>query len=387
MVIKQPQEASIYIHIPFCDFICYYCDFNKVFIEDQPVDAYIELLLKEMRLTLAAHASEKIKTIYIGGGTPSSLSPKQLDRLLQGIRELIPQSVEEFTIECNPNNLLDQQRLTVMKNYGVDRLSIGVQSFDDKVLKKIGRKHTGEDAKVAIANARKVGFENISIDLIFRLPGQDLADFKDTLNQALDLELPHYATYSLILEHKTIFYNLQRQGRLHLPSEDVEADMYDLALETFKKHGLAQYEISNFAKPGLESKHNLMYWQNNHYFGFGAGAYGYIDNDRYHNNGPIQQYMAPLQADKLPIFQRHLVPLSEQIEEELFLGLRLNQGVSDAKFKAKYGYSLRDVYGRVIDEQIAKGLMAEVAGYVRLTEKGRFFGNDVFAEFLLDDRT
>lgn len=386
-VVYDRNQASIYIHIPFCDFICYYCDFNKVFIEGQPVDTYIELLLQEMKTTLQLHDEKKIKTIYIGGGTPSSLTPKQLDRLLAGIRELIPEPVAEFTIECNPNNLLDTQRLTVMRQYGVDRLSIGVQSFDDAVLKKIGRRHTGQDAKVAIANARKTGFENISIDLIFRLPGQDMADFKNTLQQALALDLPHYATYALILEKKTIFYNMQRQGRLHLPSEDVEADMYDLSLETFAKHGLQQYEISNFAKPGLESKHNLMYWQNNQYFGFGAGAYGYIDQDRYHNNGPIQQYMAPLQAHKLPIFEKHLVPLQEQIEEEMFLGLRMNQGVSEQRFVARYGYRIQDIYGQTVPKLVAEGYLAQVDGYVRLTKKGRFFGNDVFEEFLIDDRT
>lgn len=384
---KDSQEAAVYIHIPFCDFICYYCDFNKVFIEGQPVDEYIQLLLKEMTMTFSQHPEEKIKTIYIGGGTPSSMTPEQLDRLLAGIRRLIPQPVEEFTVECNPNNLLDRTRLEVMRQYGVNRLSIGVQSFDDTVLKKIGRKHTGADAKTAIANARKVGFENISIDLIFRLPGQDKADFKDTLAQAIALDLPHYATYSLILEKKTIFYNLQRQGRLHLPSEDAEADMYQMALDTFEKNGLHQYEISNFAKSGLESKHNLMYWQNNHYFGFGAGAYGYIDNDRYHNNGPIQQYMAPLRANKLPIFERHLVPIQEQMEEEMFLGLRMNQGVSVAEFQRRYGYSIHEIYGETVPDLIAKQMLIEKNGFIALTEKGRFFGNDVFAEFLLDDRT
>lgn len=383
----DPKQASIYIHIPFCDFICYYCDFNKVFIEGQPVDEYIELLLQEMRTTLQLHADKQIKTIYIGGGTPSSLSSKQLDRLLAGIRELVPESVEEFTVECNPNNLLTTERLTVMKNYGVDRLSIGVQSFDDAVLKKIGRKHTGADAKMAIANARQVGLDNISIDLIFRLPGQDLVDFKDTLHQALALDLPHYATYSLILEKKTIFYNMQRQGRLHLPSEDMEADMYELSLETFEKKGIHQYEISNFAKTGFESKHNLMYWQNNQYFGFGAGAYGYIDQDRYHNNGPIQQYMAPLKANKLPIFEKHLVPLQEQIEEEMFLGLRTNQGVSKTRFKARYGYQIQDIYGQTVPDLIAKGYLVQTDDHISLTKKGRFFGNDVFEEFLIDDRT
>ncbi len=379
--------AAAYIHIPFCDFICYYCDFNKVFIEDQPVDDYIHMLLREMALTMAENPQEKIDTLYIGGGTPSSLSPKQLDTLLKGIREILPWSGGEFTVECNPNNIVTPERLAVMRQYGVNRLSIGVQSFNDAVLQQIGRKHTAQQAFDAIDMARKTGFSNISIDLIFRLPGQNEADFKHTLEQAIALDLPHYATYSLILEKKTIFYNMQRQGRLHLPSEDAEADMYELALNTFADHGLAQYEISNFAKPGFESQHNLMYWHNEHYFGFGAGAYGYIGRDRYHNNGPIQQYLEPLHAHKLPVFEHHLVPFSEQVEEEMFLGLRTNQGVSKARFQAKYGYSIRDIYGDTIDKLIARNLLKDEAGYLRLTHDGRFFGNNVFAEFLIDDET
>ncbi|GAF41423.1 coproporphyrinogen III oxidase [Agrilactobacillus composti DSM 18527 = JCM 14202] len=379
--------AAAYIHIPFCDFICYYCDFNKVFIEDQPVDDYIHMLLREIAMTMAENPQEKIDTLYIGGGTPSSLSPKQLDTLLKGIREILPWSGGEFTVECNPNNIVTPERLTVMRQYGVNRLSIGVQSFNDTVLRQIGRKHTAQQAFDAIDMARRTGFSNISIDLIFRLPGQSEADFKQTLAQAIALDLPHYATYSLILEKKTIFYNMQRQGRLHLPSEDAEADMYELALNTFTDHGLPQYEISNFAKPGFESKHNLMYWHNEHYFGFGAGAYGYIGRDRYHNNGPIQQYLAPLHAHKLPVFEHHLVPFSEQVEEEMFLGLRTNQGVSKANFQAKYGYSIRDIYGDTLDKLIQHKLLEDSAGYLRLTHDGRFFGNNVFAEFLIDDET
>ncbi|WP_416354153.1 radical SAM family heme chaperone HemW [Agrilactobacillus fermenti] len=380
--------AAAYIHIPFCDFICYYCDFNKVFIEGQPVDEYIDLLLREIKMTMAHYRQEPIDTIYIGGGTPSSISPQQLEHLLSGIQKYLPvKSGGEFTIECNPNNLLDTTRLEVMRTYGVNRLSIGVQSFNDAVLKKIGRKHSAQDALTAIHNAHKVGFENISIDLIFRLPGQDTADFKQTLAQAIALDLPHYATYSLILERKTIFYNLQRQGRLHLPSEDAEADMYELAINEFSKHGLNQYEISNFAKPGKESKHNLMYWHNEHYFGFGAGAYGYLDRDRYHNNGPIQQYMAPLRKHKLPVFEHHLVPFSEQVEEEMFLGLRTNKGVSKQHFQDKYGYTIDEIYGDTVKNLIQRHLLVDVNGHIRLTHDGRFFGNNVFAEFLLDDET
>lgn len=379
--------AGVYIHIPFCDFICYYCDFSKVYIKGQPVDRYIEALLQEIKKTLQLHPQTAIDTIYIGGGTPSCLSVKQLEKLLAGIRRLIPGPQKEFTIECNPNNLRDLDRLRIFKAYGVNRLSIGVQSFDDAVLKKIGRRHTAADARLAIANARKIGFENISIDLIFRLPGQDSADFKQTLTQAMALDLPHYAAYALILEPKTAFDYWQRKGKLHLPSEDAEADMYAFAIDTFEAHGWPQYEVSNFAKPGFMSQHNLIYWHNEAYFGFGAGASGYLEGTRFNNVKAIKPYMAALAQGKLPLASKHLVSFNERIEEELFLGLRTNQGVNLAHFETKFGFSLKTIYGHIPEDLIKKGWLQEKNGALSLTRNGLFFGNDVFEAFLMDDAT
>lgn len=376
--------AGAYIHIPFCEHICYYCDFNKVFIEGQPVDEYVDMLIREFQLVMAEYPDEKIETIYVGGGTPTTLSPAQLQRLLDGIHQYLPYDGGEFTFEANPNDLQDTAKLQVLKDNGVNRLSIGVQSFNDDILKKIGRIHRSADVYRAIANARQVGFENISIDLIFRLPQQSEADFMDSLKQAIDLDLPHYSTYSLILEKKTIFYNLMRQGKLRLPSQDVEAHMYQNAIDSFQQAGLEQYEISNFAKPGYQSAHNLTYWRNEKYFGFGAGAYGYLGKDRYHNFGPIQQYLEPLQAHKVPVIERHVLPLTEQMEEELFLGLRTMQGVSIKHFEEKFRYPLQNIYGETVASQIAKGYLKQEGDWLRLTESGKFLGNEVFQEFLLD---
>lgn len=376
--------AGAYIHIPFCEHICYYCDFNKVFIEGQPVDEYVDKLIFEFQLVMAEYPDEKIDTIYVGGGTPTTLSPAQLQRLIDGIHQYLPYESGEFTFEANPNDLQDTEKLQVLKDNGVNRLSIGVQSFNDQILKQIGRIHRSADVYRAIANARKVGFENMSIDLIFRLPQQSEADFMDSLNKAIELDLPHYSTYSLILERKTIFYNLMRQGKLHLPSQDVEAHMYQAAIDSFHKAGLEQYEISNFAKPGFQSAHNLTYWHNEKYFGFGAGAYGYLGKDRYHNFGPIQQYLEPLRANKVPVIERHVLPLTEQMEEELFLGLRTMQGVSISHFQDKFNYPLQNVYGETVATQIAKGYLQQDGDWLRLTETGKFLGNEVFQEFLLD---
>ena len=304
--------------------------------------------------------------------------------LTDGIHQYLPYEGGEFTFEANPNDLQDTEKLQVLKDNGVNRLSIGVQSFNDQILKQIGRIHRSTDVYRAIDNARKVGFENMSIDLIFRLPQQSEADFMDSLNKAIELDLPHYSTYSLILERKTIFYNLMRQGKLHLPSQDVEAHMYQAAIDSFKRAGLDQYEISNFAKPGFQSAHNLTYWRNEKYFGFGAGAYGYLGKDRYHNFGPIQQYLEPLKENKVPVIERHVLPLTEQMEEELFLGLRTMQGVSISHFQDKFNYPLQNVYGETVATQIAKGYLKQEGDWLRLTESGKFLGNEVFQEFLLD---
>lgn len=378
--------AGAYIHIPFCSHICYYCDFNKVFIEGQPVDDYVDMLIREMNLVMASHREERIETVYVGGGTPTTLTPAQLERLITGIREALHFDAGEFTFEANPNDLLTTDKLQVLHDNGVNRLSIGVQSFNDDILKRIGRTHRAADVYQAIANARKVGFENLSIDLIFRLPQQTREDFLASLHQALDLDLPHYSTYSLILERKTIFYNLMRKGRLQLPNQDTEADMYQDAIDLMATHGLAQYEISNFAKPGYQCQHNLLYWRNDHYFGFGAGAFGYVGRDRYHNFGPIQQYLAPLHDHKVPVIEHHLVPLEEQVEEEMFLGLRTREGVSRQRFADRYHMSVEAVYGELLDQLVAQQLLEVDDQRIRLTNKGQFLGNEVFQQFLLDDQ-
>ena len=377
------KKISLYIHIPFCSHLCYYCNFNKVLLQGQPVQAYLTALLKEIKLTLAQHPDTEIGTIYIGGGTPSALTVPQLDYLLTGLNELLPIHGQEFTFEANPNDLLGQEKLNLLQAAGVNRLSIGVQSFNDDVLKKIGRTHTAAEAKQAVFNAKTAGFDNLSIDLIYRLPGQDTVDFKNSLTQALALKIPHYATYSLILEQRTVFYNLMRRGKLQLPSQDMEADMYQLAMDMFAEHGIEQYEISNFAKPGFQSQHNLVYWHNEHYFGFGAGASGYLGNTRYQNFGPIQQYLKPLQRDQLPILTTENITIDQQIEEQMFLGLRLNAGVSKKRFEQRFGRSIRAVYPEVIPKLLAEDLISESAAAYTLTPHGRFIGNDVFEEFML----
>lgn len=377
------KSTSAYVHIPFCEHICYYCDFNKVFLEGQPVDEYIEALLKEARLSLIQNPVNKMETLYVGGGTPTSLNAEQLDRLLSGLREILPYNNGEFTVEANPGDL-SADKLDVMKNYGVNRLSMGVQTFDDRLLKKIGRKHTAQDVYDTIRLLEEKNFSNVTIDLIYALPGQSLESFRDTVERALALDLPHYALYSLILENQTMFMNWVRRGKMQLPEQELEAQMYAETIEAMEKAGRKQYEISNFAKPGFESQHNLVYWNNQNYFGLGAGASGYLGDRRYKNRGPIQHYLKSLNDDQLPMLEEEYLTQKEQIEEEMFLGLRKILGVEKSVFEARFGQSIMEIYGDAVEKLKRQKLLVETDSRVFLTKAGLFRGNDVFEKFLLN---
>lgn len=374
---------GMYIHIPFCHQICFYCDFNKVFFKNQPVDEYIESIGNELAIMVKdGHSFEGLETVFLGGGTPTSLSEKQLDRLLEIIHQYVDvKKLREFSTEANPDELT-RGKLSVLKNGGVGRLSIGVQSFDEQLLKRIGRTHGADTPTKVIRDAREIGFENISIDLIYGLPEQSMQQWEDTLDKALALDLPHYSGYSLIVEPKTVFYNLMNKGKLPLPGEDIEAEMFSMLIDRMAKAGRQQYEISNFAVPGNESIHNLIYWDNDEYAGIGAGAHGYLKGNRYANYGPLRKYMDSMENGLRPVVETHEVTDTEEMEEEMFLGLRKLEGVSLHSFKLKFGKSLTEVYGDVLEELSLKGLISESEGSIKLTRKGVFRGNEVFQQFL-----
>ncbi len=381
------MARGVYIHIPFCHQICNYCDFNKFYFKNQPVDEYIEALGKEMALATQKNPESfrHIETIFLGGGTPTALSPQQLDKLLTLIRTYIPMnSVTEFTSEANPDEL-SAEKLQVLFEGGVNRLSMGVQSFDQGLLQKIGRTHSNEHVYETIALAKKIGFQNISIDLMYGLPGQTMAQWKDSLEKALALDLPHFSAYSLIVEPKTIFYNQYAKGKLLLPTEDLEADMYDVLMQQMELQGLQQYEISNFAKPGYHSEHNKIYWDNDEYAGFGAGAHGYLAGVRYSNHGPLKKYMETVFAGELPIVHEHEVSQAEKREEQMFLGLRKTEGVKHKIYEEKLKVPIVAHYDSVLKELVSKGLLEHDDVGVRLTRKGRFVGNEVFQQFLLEE--
>ena len=374
---------SAYIHIPFCEHICHYCDFNKMFLKGQPVDEYLQLLKREMELSLAQSQCEKLSTIYVGGGTPTSLNEKQLAFFTESIAEVLPFDREdiEFTFEANPGDL-SKEKLLILKEAGVNRISFGVQSFQEHLLKAIGRTHRVEDVYTSVEYARQAGFENITIDLMYGLPGQTMQDVVSSIDKALKLELPHISSYSLIVEPKTVFYNLLQKDKLYLPTQDTEAEMYERLMDTMEHHGLRQYEISNFAKPGFESRHNLVYWNNEEYYGFGAGAHGYVNGERVSNHGPLKKYMEPLKQGELPRLSVHPVPLNERMEEEMFLGLRKTKGVSLERFRERYNLDAGVVFKGQIEELLERGLLENKDGFLRLTRRGKLLGNEVFQSFI-----
>lgn len=375
----QKKPTSAYVHIPFCTQICYYCDFSKVFIKNQPVDSYLEHLLEEFR----SYDIQKLRTLYIGGGTPTALSAPQLEVLLNGLTKNLDLSVlEELTIEANPGDL-DADKIAVLKNSPVNRVSLGVQTFDDKMLKKIGRSHLEKDIYENIDRLKLAGFDNISIDLIYALPGQAMDQVKENVAKAISLDIPHMSLYSLILENHTVFMNRMRRGKLPLPKEELEAEMFEYIIAELEQAGFEHYEISNFSKPGFESRHNLMYWDNAEYYGIGAGASGYVNGVRYKNHGPIRHYLNAVEAGDARITEEHLSQ-KEQMEEEMFLGLRKKSGVSIARFEEKFGRSFEGIYGEIVKDLTQQGLMQIDGDRVRMTKRGLFLGDTVAERFILE---
>ena len=375
----QTKPTSAYVHIPFCTQICYYCDFSKVFIKNQPVDSYLEHLIEEYD----SYDIKKLRTLYIGGGTPTALSAPQLAFLLEKLTDKLDLSyLEELTIEANPGDL-DQEKIAVLKDSPVNRVSLGVQTFNDRMLKQIGRSHSEKDIYENIANLKKADFDNISIDLIYALPKQTMEDVKTNVAKAISLDIPHMSLYSLILENHTVFMNRMRRGKLPLPKEDLEAEMFEYIIAELGKAGFEHYEISNFSKPGFESRHNLMYWDNAEYYGIGAGASGYVDGIRYKNHGPIRHYLQAVEAGNARV-QEEVLTLNEKMEEEMFLGLRKKSGVSKKRFEEKFGLSFEEQYGAVVSELTEQGLLVPDRDIVRMTKQGLFLGDTVAEKFILE---
>jgi oxygen-independent coproporphyrinogen-3 oxidase len=377
---------GLYIHFPFCARKCNYCDFLSGPIKNEAiVEEYLEALAQELTIyhsLLKQNRSQKLKSIYLGGGTPSLLEAKQLVQLLKKCRELFDFSSQvEITMEANPGTV-DIDKLTELREGGVNRLSFGVQSFDKKLLANMGRIHSPGEAKESVLMAREVGFENISIDLMYGLPEQNLEQWRDTLIQALELGIEHISVYGLKVEAGTPWGDLELQGKLSLPEEKIAVQMRNLANTMLNNAGFKRYEISNYAKRNFHSIHNLGYWTSRPYLGLGLGASSYFWNRRFSNTSDFSHYISLLEKGQLPIKEEEILSFKELMSETIFLGLRLMKGLDLNFFKQRYGVGAEIIYSKEIDKLKDMGLLTIKGEHLQLTTKARPIANYVFTFFV-----
>ena len=385
------KKFGLYIHIPFCRQKCFYCDFPSFAGREKKIDRYLQALEQEFALLRQrVHSKDNVKdternfvprTIYIGGGTPTALNAHQLEKLLEIVQKYVAVA-EEFTVEMNPGTV-DREKLLLLQQAGVNRLSVGVQSFDDNCLQKIGRIHTAQEAVNTIELAHNLGVDNISLDLIYGLPQQDREILTQSVERALTLPVQHISIYGLQLEEGTAFQRMADMGKLQLPTDELVEAMYDYIVEKLPEAGYQRYEISNYAMPGYESKHNLSYWQDVDYLGLGSGAHSYWQGTRYENPRGIDDYISVLEAGRLPATLEEQVDRQAHMEEYCFLGLRTAAGIDKNLFQQKFGVDLFTIYGRTIEKLVAQDLLQHTARGIALTTLGMKYGNQVFGEFLL----
>ncbi|HCW54164.1 MAG TPA: oxygen-independent coproporphyrinogen III oxidase [Clostridium sp.] len=373
------KEMSLYIHIPFCKQKCFYCDFSSYAGKEALMSEYIDALNKEI---LEKACGYKIRSIFIGGGTPSYLDAQSMDKLLSTINKLSFIDKVEFTMECNPGTL-NEEKLVVMKKNNVNRLSLGLQSTNDSLLKDIGRIHNFNEFKENYILARKHGFDNINADLMFGLPGQTIDDWKQSLEDVISLNVDHISAYSLIIEEGTYFYNLYEKDKLNLPSENDERTMYAMTKDILNKQGYHQYEISNYAKEGKECFHNKVYWQCDEYLGLGVSASSFMNEKRIKNIDNIKEYINKINNNEEVLEEIHCNDLKDDMEEFMFMGLRMIEGIDISKFKKRFGKDIYDVYKEPIEKHIKDGLLICDSGKLRLTSKGIELSNYVMSDFIL----
>lgn len=384
--ISQPDGLGIYCHIPFCVKKCGYCDFSSFSgQDDQSVSRYFSALHREIEKFVAEHqesASMSIDTIYFGGGTPSSVDPMYLETTLALIKEnFLIAADAEITIEINPGTLtLD--KAWRYKTAGVNRVSIGLQAWQDFLLKILGRVHNQAEFIESIEMIKTVGFANFSVDVMVGLPGQKLADVIETLTALMAFSPTHLSSYSLILEPGTPMANWVEAGQLDLPDEDEEREMHWAVDGFLRDQGFKHYEISSYCQPGYESRHNLKYWELVPYLGFGLGAHGFFDGRRYGNVNDLKSYWTLIEAGKSAAFFEPLMEPGEMMSEWMFLGLRKLGGIRDDDFMARFGESFFVRYREVIDQLIADGLLECDGAILKLTATGQDFGNRVFMAFV-----
>lgn len=398
----KKDGLSLYIHIPFCVQKCLYCDFLSFSASSRGKQEYVKALLNELAAWEEILKEKTINTgrlyfgtVFIGGGTPTCLEPSMLLKIVQAVTKYTDKDTE-FTIEANPGTITDSH-ISVFKEAGINRVSLGLQSAQDRELAKLGRIHTYKEFCISYHKLEKAGFGNINIDIMAGIPGQDIASYKDTLEKVLALAPAHISVYSLIVEPGTAFYKMQEQGELDIADEDTDRHMYNLAKEILGKYGYNRYEISNYSKKGMECQHNITYWTGGDYLGTGLGASSYINGARFTGTRDFNKYtsifkdragpgLAEKQIQENTSGSYEKLSVKSQMEEFMFLGLRMCRGVSKSEFTDRFGISMDKVYGSVINHFLQNQLLAEDvnSGRIYLTGRGIDISNYVLSDFILD---
>ncbi|HAE91736.1 MAG TPA: oxygen-independent coproporphyrinogen III oxidase [Tissierella sp.] len=375
------KDLSLYIHIPFCISKCYYCDFSSFTNINHKIDEYINSLIIELDLYKDKIKDYSIKTIFIGGGTPSCINPRYINRILEFIyRNFNTSDLVEVTIETNPGTL-DKEKVQIYMESGINRVSMGMQTLDDTLLKSIGRIHSTKDFYKSYEILRNGNMKNINVDLIFGLPNQSIDQVISSLKKVVELGVEHVSYYGLILEENTKFYKLYNEGKISLPDENIERMMYHKATEYLTNHGYKHYEISNYALPTYECKHNLVYWELRPYLGVGLSSHSNMRGKRFFNTSDINIYIEKLNMNKLPVEGEEIIDKDTEMEEFCILGIRKIEGLSKIEFKNRFEVEIEKIYGDIIKKHIDNGLILNDHN-IRLTKKGLDLSNLVEVDFL-----
>ncbi|HIA31680.1 MAG TPA: radical SAM family heme chaperone HemW [Nitrospinaceae bacterium] len=379
----KKQPLGLYIHIPYCIHKCGYCDFNSHPIKQDEMDHYIDALVVEMKHYAKIYTNTNIiKTIFLGGGTPTTLNPFQLERILKEcVNEFTIASNAEITIEANPATV-GIELMKSIRTMGYNRISIGVQSFDKAELKLLDRAHGPKEIHSTVDCARKAGFDNLSLDLMFAVPNQSLSSWENNLNKALEKNPEHLSTYNLTIEQGTAFSKLQSNGKLIMPDDDHQLELYKKTIERLTKKGFHHYEISNFAHRGKECKHNITYWENKNTLGLGAGASSYMNGTRFKNINLPAHYIRQVKEKKIAVEHSETLELRQAMGETIMLGLRLLQGISIHQFEKRFQISFINLFRNIISALKEKELVIIEKDYLRLSQKGLFWADSVTLEFI-----
>ena len=380
------KSIGLYIHIPFCNSKCSYCDFNSYAGKLHWQDRYFKALEKELSLYAekvnAMYGHSTVETVFVGGGTPSAVDAQHIYNILNHCRrQLNIGAAAELSMESNPGTLT-AEKLHIYREAGITRISMGLQAAQPHLLKFLGRRHTAQQFAEGVQLAKQAGFTNLNGDVIFGIPGQTMQHWKETLELLVNLQIQHISAYSLKIEEGTLFGDMYEKGTLKPVEDELDREMYHYAIQYLKEHGLNHYELSNFSVPSFECKHNLIYWQEREYIGLGAGAHSFLNNKRFSNEAKLETYIQMVEDGLIPVIEDIEVTREDEMAEYMFLGLRLLKGVSEKEFVDRFGVSMKKKYNAQIDKLCKAGLVSLDNETVKLTTKGLDLANIVFMEFL-----